>query len=99
MGKPGATDLTQGRTDFLGPTALLFFRFAGMCYGWSVLMHMFKEIGYFPLASYTMISWTLTTLRYTFGRSWASIVQILIKLVVVRCHIQGVPQLVNVRCI
>lgn len=64
---PTELDLASGRMVPLGPSATTWLRFVGMCYGWSVLLTMFKDIGYHPLATYTIISWTLTTLRYTFG--------------------------------
>jgi len=42
-------------------------RMALSVYGFAVLYYMKRTIGLYPLVSYTMQSWTLCTLRYTFG--------------------------------
>lgn len=49
------------------PEILKQVKLSGAIFGLSVLALMLKTVGYFPLVSYTMLSWNLTTFRFLFG--------------------------------
>lgn len=63
----GIKSINTNDSIFESLNTLKLIKLVASIYGLSVMGLMIKYIGFFPFASYTIVSWNLTTFRFLFG--------------------------------